>query len=167
MARFRRIPLTQGKVALVDESDYRLVSQFKWYAHFHGPTGNWYADAHDAESWKKDPETRRHIRMHRVILGRLADGKFVDHKNGNGLDNRRANIRIADRSQNGLNRKMHRNNTSGYRGVTLSKGRWRARIQNSVIKISLGSFDTKKEAAKAYDAAAKKYFGQFARLNFS
>lgn len=149
----KKIPLTQGKYAVVDDSDYKLVSGYKWY--FDGK----YARRRDYKSGKQ-------IRMHRQILGDSMQLE-VDHANGDGLDNRRSNIRICTRSQNGMNKKIQRNNTSGYRGVSWwSHGnKWKATIRiNKKPKHVLYSKDPK-EAAEAYNKAALEHYGQFALLN--
>lgn len=104
------------------------------------------------------------VYMHAVIR---PDLKKIDHKNRNGLDNRRRNLRRASESQNQMNRGLPKNNTSGFKGVSWigREGRWRASIRHSVLTV-LGSFRTAREAGLAYDAAARKYFGRFARFNF-
>jgi hypothetical protein len=104
--------------------------------------------------------------MHRLILG-APDDMHVDHVNGNGLDNRRNNIRIASRAENMANRKKHKNNTSGFMGVwQAASGRWRARLWHNNKRHNLGTYDTREEAAHAYDAMARKLHGEFATLNF-
>ena len=104
--------------------------------------------------------------MHRVIL-KTPKGMDTDHRNGDGLDNRRCNLRICTKSQNSINRKMQSNNTSGYRGVYWHKRdkKWLAHIKIDGKKINFGYCSTKEQAAEAYNEAAKKHYGEFARLN--
>lgn len=105
--------------------------------------------------------------MHRFILD-APHGMEVDHKNGDGLDCRRENMRLATRKQNAFNRKRPSVNTSGFKGVTLVKptGKWLAQIEVGGKNMHLGTYESKIEAARAYDKAAIKYHGEFARLNF-
>jgi len=117
------------------------------------------------EGWKG-----KNYLMHRQILG-LTDSKIQGkHKNLNGLDNQRHNLRPATNSQNHANQGLRRNNKSGYKGVSACKGRpqtpWVGMICVNYKSIVLGRFKTAEEAARAYDVAARKYFGEFARLNF-
>jgi len=105
--------------------------------------------------------------MHRVILDAPMN-MLVDHINGNGLDNRRENLRICTNTENLRNRGKDRDNTSGYKGVVIKKGekKFRAQIRVNQKTIHLGSFSTPEEAARAYDDAAREYFGEFAWTNF-
>lgn len=146
----REILLTQGQVALVDDGDYEAVSPFKWFAEKR--THGFYA-ARNIDT----PKGRRLLRMHNAILGL----KLVDHHNGNGLDNRRLNLRSANKSQNGANAALSRRNKSGLKGVSLfvETGQWRAVIQNTY----LGLFAAKEEAAEAYRRASDAVFGEFAK----
>ncbi len=158
------VPLANGRgVALVDDEDADLVTGLYWYLDRHGrPDGV----AHAAT---RLPDTKALVRMHRLILGPPA-GIQVDHRNGNGLDNRRANLRLATDRQNKGNAGLRSNNTSGFKGVTWCRqtNRWKARIGNSEAGSRgwLGRFATAEDAARAYDAAAVEFFGEFAILNF-
>lgn len=153
------IKLTQNKRAVVDDKDYEILNKVKWHYSDYGKTG--YAKRYNPN---KKPYL---LRMHRVILS-APKGMEVDHINGDGLDNRRENLRLATRAQNTLNRHLPPiNNTSGYKGVAWHKQnkRWRAYITVKYKQISLGLYDTKKEAAIAWNIAAIKYYGDFAHLN--
>jgi hypothetical protein len=103
--------------------------------------------------------------MHREILG-VGKGTLVDHRNGNGLDNTRANLRPCSRSGNMQNMKTHKDNKSGYKGVRRDRGKWLATIRVNGKVVFLGRFDLVTDAARAYDTAATKHFGEFARTNF-
>lgn len=154
----KSIPLTNGKVTLVDDGDFDWLNQWKWQG---AKSRTFYAVRR--AGWP----VRKTVIMHRLILG-ISDEYEVDYINGNGLDNRRKNLRVATRSQNQANRGPQRNNASGYKGVMWNKGKrkWRARIQVEGRRIHLGYFDDPVEAAKAYDEAARKHFGKFAKTNF-
>lgn len=156
----KTIPLTQGKVAIVDDEDYDLVSQFKWSAHRRYDSGCWYAVRNTTVS----PRKRKLIGMHRFILG-MPNG-MVDHVNRDGLDNRRLNLRVGTMSQNMMNQRKIITSTSPYKGIHFDKwsGRWQARIQMSRKKYTLGRFDTPEEARDAYRTAAKELFGDYARF---
>lgn len=157
------IQLTKGKVALVDESDLTWLSLWKWMADSRG-----YAVRRGQVS---DGVLRgKSILMHRQIKDVL-DQSFVmvDHKNHNRLDNRRDNLRNCICSQNAANSLLSKDSVSGYKGVCFRKGykknQWKAEIRVSGKKIYLGVFDSKTQAAMAYNEAAKRYFGDFACLN--
>lgn len=160
LKEYKEIPLTQGKVALVDIEDYDYLNQFKWYAQ-KCKNNLFYV----VRNIKKDGKQIK-LCMHREIM-KTPKGMHTDHINGNGLDNRRNNLRICNSSKNQRNSGKHKNNTSGYKGVFWhNRGKkWQASIGlNSKLK-HLGLYSTKEEAAIAYNEAAKKYFGGFARLN--
>lgn len=153
------IKLTQGKTAIVDDEDYEWLMGWKWSA-TEGPY-TCYAKTSEIIEGKKIT-----IRMHRMILG-AKHGDEVDHRNHNGLDNQRSNIRIATKNQNMRNRAPNTKGTSKFKGVYLYKrtGRWAARIRVLSNLIYLGSFQDEIEAARAYDKAALKCFGEFALTN--
>ena len=159
---FRRIPLTQGKYAIVDPEDYERLAGYKWFAVR-------YERGYYAQRAAKDSKGRqRNVRMHRVILGE-PKGKIIDHINHNGLDNRRANLRVATRQQNTWNKRKQRGNCSSqYKGVTWLKrvGKWQARIICNGKSIFIGYFDDEEKAARAYDARAAELYGDYAALNF-
>ena len=150
------IVLTQGQVAIVDDSDWKILSQYNWYARWDKYTQSFYALTNGRRDGKRET-----LYMHTFLMG----GK-ADHRNHDTLDNRRSNLRLATRSQNMHNRRTNRNNQSGYKGVFLSRERWRAKIQYERQVKHLGMFDDAISAAKAYDAAARELFGEFAYLNF-
>ncbi len=159
----KKIPLTQGQVALVDDEDFERLNQHKWCACKGHNT--FYA----ARNTPPQNGKRRKVYMHRDILG-LPEGVQTDHRYGRGLDNRRANLRPATNQQNHFNLcSQSKNKTSKYKGVSWHKGtqKWRAQIQYNGKVIYLGLFDNEIEAAKAYDCKAREMFGQFALLNFN
>jgi HNH endonuclease/AP2 domain len=136
-----------------DEEDADLVLRYKWTVYKH-PT----SELRYAQSTK-----RPHIRMHRLILGVLDQPDIdVDHIDGNGLNNKRSNLRLATKSQNLANQKIRTDGISRFKGVSQKGKYWKAKCKN----IWLGSFKTEEEAAKAYDKKAKELYGEFARLNF-
>jgi hypothetical protein len=156
------IALTQGQIAVIDDEDWPLISTYKWFALHNG--GNWYART----TRRNETGRKTVISMHRLLLG-LPSGKEVDHRDGNGLNNRRQNLRTATSLQNNQNqRHMKPRNTSGFKGVSFHKQckTWRADIRKDGKLIYLGLFPTKASAAQAYDDAARQLFGEFAAPNF-
>lgn len=158
------ITLTQDKYAIVDNEDYEELQQFKWFA-YHDNNNTWYA----RRNIRRSDGIQTAELMHRRILGiGQSDRARCDHRNHDGLDNRRENLRTCTRQQNRHNRLKYKNNTSGFKGVTWRKQirKWAAQIKFNNRVIHLGYFNDKIEAACAYDRAALKYFGDFACLNF-
>ena len=160
----REIPLTQGKVAIVDAEDYERLSNHRWYASKNRK--RFYAMRDTWVSGKKGPP----IKMHREILGLVyGDGRIGDHINRDSLDNRRCNLREVTHSINNYNCNLKRSNKSGYRGVCWAprEKRWRATIKAEGRQTGCGYYMNPVDAALAYDSAAIKYYGQYAVLNFS
>jgi len=148
--------LANGRgVALVDDEDEGLVSGLSWYFQ------NGYARA------DLPRPSNAKIYMHRLLLGQPI-GLQVDHRNGNRLDNRRCNLRLASATQNAANSGPKPSNRSGFRGVSWfpRDRRWTVHIKVNGRAKNLGYFDDPVEAARVYDAAAVAAHGEFARLNF-
>ena len=161
---FRRIPLTQGKYAIVDPERYEELAKHKWFA-ARSERGLYAVRVVKAE--KGSRARRKTVRMHQVVL-RPPKGKFIDHINHNSLDNRLANLRVVTNQQNTWNARKRRHNcTSRYKGVHWSKTKkkWRAMITCNDRLIFIGDFDREKAAAMAYDAKARELFGDYASLN--
>jgi len=149
----KEIPLTGEFVALVDDEDYERLMRWQWHALER--RGIVYA-----------VRSNRRIMMHRLIMGDGPAGAQVDHRDRNGLNNTRGNLRWATAADNMRNRRRQKNNTTGYIGVRRSDDRFQARIKVNGKFISLGGYGTAIEAAIARDAAAVVYHGEFASLNF-
>ncbi len=113
-----------------------------------------------------DPITKKRVYLHRYIFNITDTSIEVDHIDGNGLNNRRYNLRICEHRLNGKNKRKNKNKINGYKGVTkASKNRFQARITVDNVLIWIGSYKTQKEAAIAYNEAAVKHYGEFAKLN--
>jgi len=157
----KQITLPHGLYALVDDADFERLARHRWYAHKDCYT--YYAVRRVGT--RAECKT---IAMHREIMN-APDGIIVDHINGNGLDNRRANLRLCTDAENRLNSRVRSDNRLGLKGVSQDNRRyrgWRARIKLHGKAIRLGVFPTPGDAARAYDKAARWLFGQFARTNF-
>jgi hypothetical protein len=161
----KMIPLTQEKVAVVDADDYKRISQYKWQAKKNSKNHSYfYAIRH---VWVNG--RRSTIDMQREILNfSHGDGKFADHRNRNGLDNRRDNLREVRWSINIYNRGIQRNNKSGYRGVYWHKRieKWVAQIGTNGIQKHIGYYYSPEAAAIAYDRESFRYYEDNAMLNF-
>lgn len=153
----REIPLSQGKVAIVSASDCDYLRQWRWCALFRKCDHRWYAVRTD--------HNKAMIYMHRFIMD-PPQSMLVDHADNNGLNNTRANLRICTHAQNLRNRKKRYDSVSHFKGITPSSSKWCAYIYVDKRNIYLGTFPTELDAALAYDAAARKHFGEFARTNF-
>lgn len=156
----KEIQLTQGKVALVDDEDFKRVSQFKWqYLKVHGME---YAKRGKYELGKQSTQY-----MHVFILGEIP-GMEIDHiKPSNSLNNQKSNLRHCTHSENMMNRRLNKNGSSQYKGVSwhIINKKWRAQIQLNKKCIYIGYFTDETEAALAYNKKAVELFGEFARLN--
>ncbi len=150
----KKISVGNGKFALVDDNDYAYLNKYKWHI-----VGGY------AQTSSRSNGNRVNIYMHRMILN-PPNGFVVDHKNGNPLDNRRANIRICSRSENQCNQKPSRG-VSKYRGVFKKRDKWGANITKEKSTIFLGYFETEIEAARAYDKASIEFHGEFGIRNFT
>lgn len=160
----KEIQLTQGKVALVDDEEFEFLNEFKWQAHKHRDTNeSYYAITNvklGVNKWKS-------IKMHRLIM-KVVDPKIlVDHRDRNGLNNQKINLRTATRLDNAANRNSKPNTTSKFLGVSwhIARNKWRANIQKNKKIKHLGYFINEIEAAKAYNNAAILTHGEFANLN--
>jgi len=145
------------RYAIIDPEDYEKVAVDDWQLY----------ENHNSKYYAVRILDSKIVFMHRQIMGNPV-GKVIDHRNREGLDNRKSNLRLATRSQNNCNRGRLKNGSSKYRGVSRSKKRrkWRAGINYNGIYKHLGFFENEEDAARAYDEAAKIYHGEFATLNF-
>lgn len=153
----REIPLTKGLVALVDTEDFDLLSPYSWRADGSDDRRRGLYAVADIDG--------RTVRMHRLIAG-AQPGQRVDHRNHDGLDNRRRNLRLCTNQQNARNRRPNTVSQSGMKGVSVSRGRYQVSICIDGKAQYLGLFADRYLAALAYDDAAAAHFGDFARLNF-
>lgn len=152
-----KIPLSKGQFSLIDDKDFELVSQFRWIL-VRGGKGFY---AVTASGPKGKP-----ISLHRLLVDPDQENE-VDHASGDGLDNRRSNLRECTHKQNLRNRKKQPNTTSRFKGVSLTSGKWVAQIEQNGEQMRLGRFKSEFKAARAYDTAARVFFGSFARTNAS
>lgn len=144
-------------VAVIDDSDADLVAPYRWCAVRKGVEWPWRAFARVAG--------RPALYMHRLLLN-AQPGQQVDHRDGNPLNNRRANLRLCTSAQNNWNRRPLAGKRVPYKGVMAARGKWAARIKVYGVRHDLGVYESAEEAAMAYDAAAAVLHGEFAYLNF-
>lgn len=151
------ILLTNGGEALIDKRYFNKVSKYKWYKH----TVNKHTYV-----WRTSRFKGKMIKLHTFLM-RTPKGMMVDHINGDGLDNRKSNLRLCLPCENSRNQKLKSKNTSGYKGIHFSKPnkKWVARIGVNYKRICIGSFIDKIDAIHAYNKYCLKYHGKFARPN--
>jgi len=154
-----------GRVALVDDEDYDLVMQYRWFVYEKpGSATRRASGPYAIANGGHGRAGHRIIRMHNLIMGR----PYIDHFDHDGLNNQRSNLRPATGSQNGANQRAQEGRSSKYKGVTRTKGRkpWRAVIKVHQKFREIGDYASEVQAAYAYDAAAREAFGEFACTNF-
>lgn len=158
----KTINLFRGKKAFVDNDDYLFLRNYTWHI-----TNSGYAERSVyIGGGRKNPKIKM-LQMHHLILKRMGldyTNKLADHINGDTLDNRRENLRLCNYQENARNRKINKNNLSGYKGVRKKNNKWEARITVGGKTISLGSWRDQSDAITARNQAEKKYFGEFSRL---
>jgi hypothetical protein len=152
----KEILLTKGKVAIVDDEDYPILSQYTWKYSNRGYAASNYWD---------NGKSKTNL-MHRLIMSE-PNGYFIDHIDGNPLNNTKRNLRIVTNQQNCFNQKLTSKNKSGYKGVYLKKGteKWAATVRVNGKQTHLGYFDSKHDAARMYNFWAADLYGEYARLN--
>lgn len=161
----KEMELTRGMKALVDDDDFECLNQWKWKASKFGK--KWYA----CRSVHIGPPGVVHskegtVLMHRAIL-KLTDPKVkTDHRDGNGLNNQKNNLRCASYAQNAQNRKKRDGGSSSFKGVYRNKKSWVAQIKCNSEHIHIGSYSSEVTAARAYDSFARSLHGEFAVTNF-
>ena len=155
----KKIQLTQGQVAIVDDEDYKTLNKYKWRASRDGNT--FYA--HRFTLGKHS--NRKLLIMHRIIMN-VPCGMVVDHIDMNGLNNQRKNLRICTNQQNRMHQGKQKNNTSGFKGVSWNKKnkKWKADIHVNGERVYLGYFDSIEDAYRVYCEACKELHGEFAHL---
>lgn len=162
-----RIPLNSrkhpGLYAIVDEADAELVSQYRWHVLHRSNDTTFYASTNVKQP---DGTYKTRVQMHRLILDLTDPLERVDHINHDGLDNTRANLRVGTHQQNCYNSRRKSHSKQRFKGIVPDYRKWRARIRVNGKETHLGNFETEEEAARAYDAAAREHYGEFACLNF-
>lgn len=156
----KTIPLSQDQYALVDDEDFSELTKFRWFAMWDKNTKQFYA----ARNVRSDgPRPWRTLRMHSAIM-RAKPRQWIDHRDGNGLNNQKSNLRFATGAQNAQNKKCRADNPLRIKGVSIEEGKFRARIRVGGVLKHLGLFSSAEAAHAAYCVAAQKHFGDFARF---
>lgn len=153
----KEVKLSDGSRALVDDEDFSLTLPFNWYPNHKGY-------AHGYLRGSGDGNGKVMVLLHDLVMH--AEGRKVDHRDRNKRDCQKRNLRFATDSQNQGNRKVRHDSRSGLKGVTPHGRNWRARIMRGGKRLQLGTFASQREAALAYDSAARETFGEFALTNF-
>jgi len=157
----REIPLTRGYVAIVDDDDYELVSRFKWQAGVRNHTVY-------AQRSFRGPDGRKTMQsLHRMLMNLTDPAIQIDHRDHDGLNNSRSNLRACSHAENQRNVRKRNGGSSRFKGTCRNEGKrkWIAQIVVNQKHIYLGCFSDELEAARVYDAAATQHFGEFANLN--
>lgn len=156
----KKIPLSQGKYALVDDADFEELNKYNWFAHKKS-RGIFYVE----RNYRRIEGKQTTIKMHREIMQPL-EGMVIDHIDGDGLNNQRSNLRICTGTENKQNQRKYKNNTSGFKGVSFYRGsrKWGANIGAGGERVFLGLLTSKLKAYEAYCEACIKYHGAFSRL---
>lgn len=154
-----KICLTRGKFTLIDSEDFEFLNRWKWFAIQIGRK-------YYAVRSKREGKTNKRIYLHRQIL-KAQLKEVVDHIDGDGLNNKKVNLRVCSRAENVRNQSVRVTSKSGYKGVSWENGKqlWRADISVNGHSKFLGHYQTKEKAAKAYNEMALEYHGEFAKLN--
>jgi hypothetical protein len=151
------------KIVLLDDEDYDRVIQWKWSVTYNPRSENFYSK----RTIKVESGKWKNLYMHVFIMkSDTFKGENVDHRDHNGLNNTRENLRITDKIHNHMNQKIRKDNLSRYKGVTKHNNKFQARYTYNGKRVSIGYYLSSEEAARAYDKASKQYFGKFACLNF-
>jgi hypothetical protein len=148
-------PLTNSGLAIVDAADWAAVGLYKWRSVKRGRCFQ--------KTYVETTIDGKNVHLHRFLMG-AQPGQVVDHINGDGLDNRRSNLRVCSQRENSRNRRGWGRPLKGA-AIRKDTGRWRARIMVDGQEISLGCYGTEREALATYDIAAREHFGEFALLN--
>ena len=162
------VPLTQGYEAVIDADDVPIAGAFNWYAEIDRRSDGSIRSVYAVRKRRDESGNEKGERLHRIIAG-ATPGFEVDHKDGDGLNNRRTNIRVATNAQNQHNQRISTRNTSGAKGVTWHRklSKWQAQIVINKKRKYLGCFQTESEASAAYHAAAVAAFGEWATIGVS